>query len=95
MTCKLIFFPPWLLPENVIRPLNCFQQFPAVEDLVMVKVRAVEDLAAYVNLVEYDQADGMVLLSELSRRRIRSIAKLIRVGREEVCLCIRVDSAKG
>jgi len=37
----------------------------------------------------------MILLSELSRRRIRSIQKLIRVGREEVVVVLRVDQDKG
>ena len=37
----------------------------------------------------------MILLSELSRRRIRSINKLIRVGRSEVVVVIRVDKEKG
>ena len=38
---------------------------------------------------------GMILLSELSRRRIRSIAKLIRVNRSEVAMVIRCDQEKG
>jgi len=37
----------------------------------------------------------MILLSELSRRRIRSIPKLIRVGRTEVAVVLRVDKEKG
>jgi translation initiation factor 2 subunit 1 len=37
----------------------------------------------------------MILLSELSRRRIRSIQKLIRVGRNEVVVVLRVDRDKG
>lgn len=37
----------------------------------------------------------MILLSELSRRRIRSINKLIRVGRNECVVVIRVDKDKG
>ncbi|OTF72990.1 hypothetical protein BLA29_014996 [Euroglyphus maynei] len=37
----------------------------------------------------------MILLSELSRRRIRSINKLIRVGRSECVVVIRVDRDKG
>lgn len=37
----------------------------------------------------------MILLSELSRRRIRSINKLIRVGRKECVVVIRVDRDKG
>ena len=37
----------------------------------------------------------MILLSELSRRRIRSINKLVRVNRTEVVMVIRVDKEKG
>jgi translation initiation factor 2 subunit 1 len=37
----------------------------------------------------------MILLTELSRRRIRSINKLIRVGRNEVVVVVRVDRDKG
>jgi translation initiation factor 2 subunit 1 len=37
----------------------------------------------------------MILLSELSRRRIRSIHKLIRVHRNEVVMVLRVDKEKG
>lgn len=52
-------------------------------------------MGAYVKLLEYDNIDGMILLSELSRRRIRSIQKLIRVGRNEVVVVLRVDREKG
>jgi translation initiation factor 2 subunit 1 len=37
----------------------------------------------------------MILLSELSRRRIRSISKLVRVNRTEIVMVIRVDKEKG
>lgn len=37
----------------------------------------------------------MILLSELSRRRIRSINKLVRVNRQEIVMVIRVDKEKG
>lgn len=48
-----------------------------------------------MKLLEYDNIEGMILLSELSRRRIRSIQKLIRVGRNEVVVVLRVDKEKG
>lgn len=38
---------------------------------------------------------GLVLLSELSRKRIRSITKIIKVGRREPVLVLRVDPEKG
>ena len=37
----------------------------------------------------------MILLSELSRRRIRSVQKLIRVGRNKVVVVLQVDKEKG
>lgn len=71
------------------------QRFPEVDDLVMVQVRQIAEMGAYVKLLEYDNIEGMILLSELSRRRIRSIQKLIRVGRNEVVVVLRVDKEKG
>jgi len=55
----------------------------------------IAEMGAYVKLLEYDNIDGMILLSELSRRRIRSIQRLIRVGRNEVVVVLRVDKEKG
>ena len=64
----------------------------AVPELTPIQIA---DMGAYVKLLEYDNIDGMILLSELSRRRIRSIQKLIRVGRNEVVVVLRVDKEKG
>ena len=61
----------------------------------MVNVRSIAEMGAYVHLLEYKNIEGMILLSELSRRRIRSINKLIRVGRNECVVVIRVDKEKG
>jgi translation initiation factor 2 subunit 1 len=60
-----------------------------------VNVRNIADMGAYVSLMEYNNIEGMILLSELSRRRIRSIHKLIRVNRNEVVMVLRVDKEKG
>lgn len=70
-------------------------RYPEVEDVVMVNVRSIAEMGAYVHLLEYNNIEGMILLSELSRRRIRSINKLIRVGRSECVVVIRVDKDKG
>ena len=61
----------------------------------MPRTKQIAEMGAYVKLLEYDNIDGMILLSELSRRRIRSIQKLIRVGRNEVVVVLRVDKEKG
>jgi translation initiation factor 2 alpha subunit (eIF-2alpha) len=62
---------------------------------VTVEVKKVEDLGAYVTLLEFGEIEGMVPLSELSRRRIRSVGKLVRVGRVEIVSVIRVDDKAG
>lgn len=69
--------------------------YPNADDLVVVQVKNVAEMGAYVTLLEYNGIEGMILLSELSRRRIRSINKLIRVGRQEVVVVLRVDKEKG
>lgn len=79
-------------------PFSCRfykHKYPEIDDVVMVNVRSIAEMGAYVNLLEYNNIEGMILLSELSRRRIRSINKLIRVGRNECVVVIRVDKDKG
>jgi len=71
------------------------QKYPEVDDLVVVNVRSIAEMGAYVSLLEYNNIEGMILLSELSRRRIRSINKLIRVGRNEIVVVLRCDKDKG
>lgn len=61
----------------------------------MVQVRSIAEMGAYVSLLEYGGIEGMILLSELSRRRIRSVQKLIKVGRQEPVMVLRVDKEKG
>ena len=70
-------------------------KYPEVDEVVMVNVQEIAEMGAYVKLLEYDNIEGMVLLSELLRRRIRSIQKLIRVGKNEVAVVLRVDKEKG
>lgn len=70
-------------------------RFPEVDDVVMVQVKNIAEMGAYVALLEYNNIEGMILLSELSRRRIRSISSLIKVGRQEPVMVLRVDKEKG
>lgn len=96
--CVLFFFFLVFCSNSRMPVLSCrFYQhkFPEVEDVVMVNVRSIAEMGAYVSLLEYNNIEGMILLSELSRRRIRSINKLIRIGRNECVVVIRVDKEKG
>ncbi|VAI06635.1 unnamed protein product [Triticum turgidum subsp. durum] len=70
-------------------------RFPEVDAAVMIQVKHIADMGAYVSLLEYNNVEGMILFSELSRRRIRSISSLIKVGRQEPAIVLRVDRDKG
>lgn len=78
--------------------LNCRmykKEYPEVDELVVVKVKNIAEMGAYCDLLEYNNIEGLILMSELSRRRIRSVNKLIRVGRQEIVLVLRVNKEKG
>jgi len=78
--------------------LNCRfyeQKYPENDDLVMVRVKSISEIGAYVSLLEYDGIEGLILSGELSRKRIRSVSQLIRVGRQEAVVVLRVDTEKG
>ncbi|GKB39318.1 eukaryotic translation initiation factor 2 subunit alpha, partial [Tanacetum coccineum] len=70
-------------------------RFPEVDMAVMIQVKSIGEMCAYVSLLEYNNIEGMILLSELSRRRIRSINSLIKVGRTEPVMVLHVDEDKG
>lgn len=70
-------------------------EFPEPDDVVVVLVKEIQDMGAYVHLLEYNNCEGMIMLSELSRRRIRSVNKLLKVGHQEYAAVVRVDSDKG
>ncbi|VDO96301.1 unnamed protein product [Schistosoma margrebowiei] len=79
-------------------PIQCrFYEdlFPEVGDVVLVTVKVIQSMGSYVELLEYKNIGGMILHSELSRRRIRSISKLVRIGSNTEVTVVRVDSAKG
>lgn len=52
------------------------------------------EIGVYVKLLECGNMDDMILLSELSRRRIRNMQKIVRIGNNEPVVVIRVDKLK-
>jgi translation initiation factor 2 subunit 1 len=55
----------------------------------------VTDLGATCCLLEYNNIEGFIASSDYSRKRIRSVKKLMRVGKQEVLQVLRVDEEKG
>jgi translation initiation factor 2 subunit 1 len=44
-------------------PLSCrfyLQRFPEVDDVVMVNVRSIAEMGAYVHLLEYNNIEGLL-----------------------------------
>lgn len=58
-------------------------------------ISRITDIGVYVNLLEYNEIQGFIPASELSRRRIRSIPKFVQVGKIEPSVVTRVDEEKG
>jgi len=71
------------------------KEFPEVGDLVMVKVSRIDDLGVYGALLEYCNREGMLMISELSSRRVRSIYKLVRIGKVYTLVVLGVNREKG
>lgn len=62
----------------------------------MCRITWVEgETGAYVHLLEYDNKEGMIMASECSKKRIKSIARLLKVGKEEALLVTKVDENEG
>lgn len=70
-------------------------EYPEVNDLVMCKIYSTFADGAYVELLEYDNKHGMILNSEMSRRRVKHVKQIMKEGREEVLRAIRVDTQQG
>lgn len=68
--------------------------FPEENELVMVRVMEVSDTCVYVDLLEYNKR-GIIVLSEISRKRIRTVNKVMRVGKIEISSVVRVDPVLG
>jgi translation initiation factor 2 subunit 1 len=67
---------------------------PSINDIVAVKVKEITDTMVYVSLLEYNNIEGVIQLSELSKKRFRSINKIIQVNNIEYVCIIDIDGKK-
>ncbi|AYV85505.1 MAG: putative translation factor [Satyrvirus sp.] len=73
-----------------IRPTK----YPSINDLVMVVPTKITDLGVYVSLLEYDNIEGLIILSDLSKSRIRSMNKVVSIGKNFVACVSSFDEKK-
>lgn len=63
---------------------------PSEGEIVAIRVDELQEYGVSVTLLEYD-AKGMVFAQELSKKRIRSMKEVVRVGQETAATVTRVD----
>ena len=67
---------------------------PAKDDMVAVITVDIKDLGAYVRLLEYDNIEGFIMLSQVTAKRVRSVHKFLKIGKQEMMEVLRVDEEK-
>eukprot|EP00419_Tripos_fusus_P052751 CAMPEP_0172805136 /NCGR_PEP_ID=MMETSP1075-20121228/5607_1 /TAXON_ID=2916 /ORGANISM="Ceratium fusus, Strain PA161109" /LENGTH=346 /DNA_ID=CAMNT_0013643813 /DNA_START=26 /DNA_END=1066 /DNA_ORIENTATION=- len=75
-------------------------EFPARDEVVVVRVKRIIHLGVYAALLEYDGREGMMPVAELSNfishpMSLKPASKLVRVGQTQLCKVLRVDTEKG
>ncbi len=68
---------------------------PEVSELVMCTVTSVQHHSVFCKLDEYENASGMIHISEVSPGRIRNIRDFVREGKVVVCKVLSVNREKG
>ncbi|KFG27133.1 uncharacterized protein NESG_00208 [Nematocida ausubeli] len=72
-----------------------FEKYPKEGKVVIGRIKSFSDIGAYITLPEYNDIEGLIIYSELTKKRTRNIQKLIKVGTLEGFLVLKVDREKG
>lgn len=70
-------------------------EFPKVGEIVVTKTFSIENDVLTMKLIEYGDLKGLVLNSELSKKKIKSINQVTKIGSTEVCQVLTVDKSRG
>ncbi|KAM1866808.1 hypothetical protein ACFX13_009610 [Malus domestica] len=77
-----------ILDRKVVNSGNRLRAYMGVDE---GDVKNITDIGACVSLLKYNKIEGMILFSELSRHRIRSVSSFIKVRRIEPVMVLRAD----
>lgn len=70
------------------------KDFPSLNEIVVVRVVEIQDYGVNVELLEYG-VKGLVVAKEISRKRIRTIKEVLRVGQETAAQVLATDTESG
>ena len=65
--------------------------YPNINDITMVVPIKITELGIYVQLIEYNNIEGLIMLSDLSKSRIKSINKVVKIGKKFAASLQTVD----
>ena len=61
---------------------------------VQTEITKVNENGAYARLLEYDDMEGYLLSTEVTKKRVKLVNKYMKVGKQEPMMVIRVDREK-
>ena len=68
--------------------------FPEVNEFIMCSITRLTPYSAFVELVEYENLEGMIHTSEMTRRIVRNMKTILKIGKTVVCKVMDVDQEK-
>lgn len=71
------------------------KRFPNVGEVVIIKITKCTEIGVYVELVEYNNIEGLIMLGELSKKKIKSLGTYVKPNTIDAAIVIRVDEEKG
>ncbi len=69
--------------------------FPSLKDIVLCKVKKILPHSVFVELIEYENKEGMIHISELSNRWTKNINEIVTLNSIIVCKVEKIDKSKG
>jgi translation initiation factor 2 subunit 1 len=69
--------------------------FPEVNEFVICTIKQLLPHSVFVSLDEYENKEGIIHASEMSRKIMRNLRTLLKIGSKKVCKVVKIDKEKG